>query len=526
MLDDEGLEGYEDETLQEADQLLADGELELLEGSLFEFMEAAWPTIEPAKTFHANWHLEAIAEHLQAATAGQIQKLVINIPPRHLKSKTVQVFWPAWVWAKKPEVQWFCVAYNKNLVIRDATICRRLIRSPWYQRRWGNKFSFSEDQNVKFHYANDKGGVRLIGSFEGGVTGEGGDILVIDDPTQLEDANNQAALESAAEVYDGALSTRLNDPSTAIRVLIMQRLNENDLTGHVLKEGGWCHLYLPAMYEPNRRCFTYIDKDVDEFSGQPKLDAEPFFADPRKVEGELLDPGRYPPKEIASLQAKGEVHFAGQQQQRPVPAAGNIFKKAWFKHYINVPQGLDILADACQSWDCSFKDEKSSSYVVCTVWARKRTDIYLLYRLRRKMDLPATLKAVESVTSMFPWIGAKYIEEKANGPAVISSLKNKISGLIAVPNNGGAVPLAHSITYLYEAGNVWHPDPDHHRWVKEYEDEHTAFPNGAYTDQVVSGSQGLFWHFHKHPPTEVTLLDLLTVGKGESMAVGNPSWVM
>lgn len=501
------------------ESLVLSAELDLIEGDLYEFTKDAWSAISPSVPFHPNWHLEVVCDHLQACTEGHIRNLIINIPPRHLKSMATQVFWPAWVWARKPSVKFLCVAYNKNLVARDARKCRNIIMSPWYQERWGWKYQLSEDQNVKYHYENTMGGVRMIGSFEGGVTGEGGDYLIIDDPTQLEDAHNQNALEHAQHIWDEVLSSRLNDPNTAIRVLIMQRLNDADLTGHIMRnETGWTHLYLPARYEPKRRCFTYLTNDLIPGTNKPKLEAEPFFADPRTVEDELLDPGRFNEEEVQKSANKGELVFAGQQQQRPTVLAGKIFKRAWFKHYYHVPAGLDLYNDSCISLDCAFKETKTSSHVVATAWARKDAHIYLLHRIKKRTDFNGTLDILNAMVDMFPWIGTKYIEDKANGPAVINVLNSKIPGLIAVSPEGSKEARAHAITYLYQAGNVWHPDPDNKPWVKDFEDKLADFAGGSLdTDDADSTSQALYWHFHLRPPSELTLADILSTGRDEPM---------
>jgi predicted phage terminase large subunit-like protein len=499
--------------------LVASAELELIEEDFYEFTKEAWFAISPFVPFHPNWHLEAVCDHLQACTMGEITNLIINIPPRHLKSMATQVFWPAWVWAKFPQVKFLCVAYNKNLVARDARKCRNVITSTWYQSRWGDRFQLSEDQNVKYHYENTAGGVRMIGSFEGGVTGEGGDYLVIDDPTQLEDAHNVNALKKAQEVWDGTLATRLNDPTKAVRVLIMQRLNDADLTGHILAtETGWVHLYLPAKFEPKRRCITYRTKDLEPGTNRPKLESEPFFVDPRREEDELLDPGRFTTEEIKKLENKGDLHFAGQQQQRPTVASGKIFKRAWFKHYHRLPSNLDIFNDSCISVDAAFKETKTSSHVVITAWARMNADIYLLHRLKKRAGLTDTIAMFEDMIAMYPWIGPKYIEDKANGSAVIDVLKSKVSGMLPVDPAGGKESRAHAITYLYQAGNVWHPDPQDKPWVKDFEDKLADFHGGAIeTDDADSTSQALYWHFHLRPHSSITLLDILAIGKGEPM---------
>lgn len=486
-----------------------------LEQNLYSFIQHAWPVLEPHAPFTEAWHIEAICDHLMAVSRGEIKRLVINIPPRHLKSLTVSVFWPAWVWATKPGLKWLCTSYGYNLVIRDSVKTRRLIQSAWYQQNWGHRYRLSGDQNAKARFDNDQGGYRIVNSLDSGVTGEGGDIIVVDDPSQLGDATNPGALQSVADVWDGVLATRLNDPVTGAMVIIMQRLHENDLTGHVLREGGWTHLYLPTEYESKRKCVTFLPRDLDG-EGRPQPHAQPFFWDPRTEEGELLCPNRFPPHSVASLKMKGDFFFAAQQQQRPVPAGGGLFKESWWQFYHTLPADLDVYGDACQSWDCSFKDLATSSYVVGTVWARKGSLIYLLYRLRKRMNLPETLAAIRSVSNMFPWVGPKLIEDKANGTAAISMLQSEISGIIPITPEGGKESRAQAVTYLVEAGNVLLPDPANQPWVKELISEFTSFPRGEYSDQVDSATQAWYW-FHQRRPMGVPLGELFGAGSGIPM---------
>ncbi len=508
--------------MSELSRLVEAKEKELLEDDLYSFFEDAWSVLHPNRPIKLNWHVEAVCDHLQAVSNQQIQNLVINIPPRHLKSSITSVFWPAWCWTKKPHLQWLFLAFEKDLVLRDSQQTRQLMQSSWYQQRWGNEFSFTSDQNVKSYYRNDKGGTRLTASFEADPTGEGGDVIVVDDPLAISDSANQPQIEKVNHTWDGVLATRLNDPATGCRVIIMQRLAENDLTGHVLKEGGWVHLYLPAVYEPSRKCITFLPRDLDS-GGRPLEGAQPFFWDPRTQEGELLHPDRFPQKEIDRLKKKGDWNFASQQQQRPVQAGGGIFKEAWWKYYDVMPHDIDFFNDSCQSWDCSFKDTKSSSFVVCTVWARSGSNIYLVYRLRRKMEFPETLKAIRTVSDMFPWVGAKYIEDKANGIAVIQTLKDLVSGIIPVTPEGGKEVRAHAISYLVEAGNVFLPNPIKHDWVEnEYIPEFTAFPRGEHDDQVDSTTQALYHHYHLRPPNEIPIEELLRTGEDSPMMTSNP----
>ncbi len=530
----------EDDRLLEAqvellEKLMAELEVSEIERDLRKFIPLAWPIIEPHRPFIPNWHIDAICDHLMACTEGHIQNLLINIPPRHMKSQTVSIYWPAWEWTRFPQIKGLFVAYGRNLVIRDAVKTRRILSSPWYQALWGHKFKLASDQNVKSHFENDQGGVRLVGSMDAGVTGEGGDRLVVDDPLKLEDADNKAQLLHVSEFWDSVLSSRLNDPNTGIRVIIMQRLNDMDLSGHVLrKEKNWTHLFLPTEYEAGRVCRTFYYRNeynvvIDQAEGKLKETVtivERRFEDPRSYEGELLNPQRFGPSVVQETKDRnGPWHYAGQQQQRPVPQGGGLFVKSWWKFYISTPDQIDMQGDAAQSWDMSFKDLDTSSYVVGLVGARVGPNVYILYQRRDRMNFPRTLEAVEQVSNLFPWVGPKLVEDKANGTAVVSVLQSKIHGLIArEAKQGGTFELANATSYMVSAGNVWLPgkyDSDGnivagHPWVEEFIAECESYPRGEFTDRVSALVQLLYW-FHERltgAASSEQAEDLFAIGEG------------
>ena len=527
------------------EKLMAELEVSEIERDLRKFIPLAWPVIEPHKPFIPNWHIDAICDHLMGCTEGHIKNLIINIPPRHMKSQTVSVFWPAWEWTRYPQIKGLFVSYGRNLVIRDAVKTRRILQSPWYVHNWGHMFKMASDQNVKSHFENDQGGVRLVGSMDAGVTGEGGDRLVIDDPLKLEDADNKAQLEHVANFWDSVLSSRLNDPETGVRVIIMQRLNDLDLTGHVLRKEGknFVHLFLPTEYEAARVCRTFYHRNeyqvqVVETPEGPKIQetiqvAEREFVDPRLTEGELLNPQRFGPTTVQETKTRnGPWHYAGQQQQRPVPMGGGLFVEDWWKFYITPPDQIEMQGDACQSWDMSFKDLETSSYVVGLVGARVGPHIYILYRLRERLNFPSTLKAVTTVSNMFPWVGPKLVEDKANGPAVVAVLQDKIHGLIArEAKQGGTFELANATSYLVAAGNVWLPGKydEHgntvpaHPWVQEFIDECSSYPRGEFTDQVSALVQLLYWFHERLSMTSEGDEDLFGMGSGEKPQL--PEWI-
>jgi predicted phage terminase large subunit-like protein len=449
----------------------------LAESSLHHFVKQAWRQVEP-KEFVDGWHLQAICEHLEAVTMGQIRNLIINIPPRHTKSLTVSVMWPAWVWIRNPAFRWMFTSYAQRLSVRDSVKCRRVLQSPWYQKNWGSRYALTGDQNAKERYDTDKGGYRLATSVDGVATGEGGDALVADDPHNVREVESQLQRERVHEWWDSAMSTRRDDPKKSSRIIIMQRSHADDLTGHVEERlgGDYEFLVLPAEYDPITSRSTVIG-----------------FHDPRESSGELLWPERFGEDEILDQKNNlGSHQFAAQFNQRPSLPEGSIFKRHWFRFY---PQPPPVLAEEmeflCQSWDMAFKDTRSSDFVVGQVWGIKGANRYLLDQIRDRLSFTETLKAVRMLTSRWPKATAKYVEEKANGAAVIDTLRNEIEGLIAINPTESKESRAFAVTPECEAGNVWLPEPKLAPWVDAFIETLAQFPKGQYDDEVDAFTQAL-----------------------------------
>ena len=466
---------------------------------LAEFIRQAWSQVEPGTPYTHGWHVDAIAEHLEAVSSGAIRRLVINIPPRHAKSLTVAVFWPAWDWLSTPSRQFLSASYAIVLSRRDAVRARRLIEGPWYQARWGGRFVLAEDQNEKTRYENDKGGYRIATSTGGSATGDGGDILILDDPHKVQDAQSDTIRENDLDWWRETWSTRLNDPRKSCEVIIMQRLHERDVTGHVLAEvGGFEHLMLPARFDPERRCTTSIG-----------------WSDPRTSAGELLWPERYDSAELALIEKKlGSYGAAGQMAQQPAPSGGGLFKSWWLRFWIpadaTVPpapervrkpdgswhecQQIALPADLGthrQSWDCAFKGTASSDNVAGQLWAELGADSFLLDSVVDKMDIVATMQAIRMMAERWPQAHEKLVEDKANGSAVIQMLQHEVPGLIAIEPQGGKVARANAVAPTVEAGNVYLPHPALYPWVRPLIAELTTFPAAANDDQVDALTQYL-----------------------------------
>ena len=454
---------------------------------LSEFVGQAWHVLEPETDYKHGWHIGAICEHLEAVSSGQIKKLVINVPPGHMKSLTTCVFWNAWDWIDKPYLRWLFASYAGHLSVRDSRKTRDLVLSPWYQDRWGDRFSLTKETEA--YIETSKTGFRVATSTGGMGTGERVHRAVNDDLLRANDARSDAMREQAIE-HLRAMSTRGVSPKDFAQVLIMQRLHEGDPTGWVLEQGGWDHLCLPAEFEPAKISKTSIG-----------------WRDPRNVAGELLWPEQFGPVEIADIKkALGSYGASGQLQQRPSPAEGGIFKKAWWKYYQreDLPEKFD---EVLASWDCAFKGTDESDFVVGQVWGKHGANRYLLGQIRGRFDFPATLTAFRRLATDYPLARLKLVEDKANGPAVISTLKNEIPGIVAVNPEGGKEARANAMAPEVEAGNVYLPHPMTAPWVEDFVEEFAVFPNGSNDDQVDAASQALL-RFNTRGTTTVTPLRL------------------
>jgi predicted phage terminase large subunit-like protein len=467
-----------------------------------EFVGLAWPYAEPARAYVHNWHVDAIADHLQAVAEQQISRLLITVPPGHAKSLLVSVHWPAWQWVRNPSWRGIFTSYNGALATRDSVRCRALLTSDWFQQMFQPTWEFANDQNEKDWFENTRKGFRMAFGVGGKGTGFRGDCLVIDDPLSAKKQHSEAALHEVRFWFDQVMSSRLNDPATGAIVIIMQRLSERDLAAHVLDRGGYVHLNLPTEFDPRATCTTVALRP-----------GQAAWQDPRTREGELLFPQLFPAEIIAAAKTSlGSQGYAAQHQQRPAPVEGGIIKRYWWGFWkpqdgnylpmifrtadgteretmlVTLPAQVNELI---QSWDCSFKDQKSSDYVVGQLWARLGADVYLLDQIRARLDLPGTINAIRRMSIKWPQAGAKLIEDKANGPAVMQCLAHELGGIIPVEPLGGKIARAYAVAPRIEAGNVYLPHPEFRPWAADLIEECAQFPNGRYDDQVDALSQAL-----------------------------------
>lgn len=442
----------------------------------------AWKIVEPNHPFLNNWHIDVICEHLEAITAGHLRKLIINMPPRHSKSTLISVMWPAWAWIIKPSTQWLFASYSQSLSTRDSVKCRRIIGSYWYKQQWNDNYRLVADQNQKTRFENNRAGHRIATSVGGSATGEGGDVVCVDDPHNIEERESDVIREGVLKWWDEVMSTRLNNPQTGAHVIVMQRVHEKDLSGHLLAQGGYELLCLEAERETSRKSYSV-----------------PRYTDPRMKDGDLLWPARFGPTEIKEAKIHlGSMGYASQFQQRPAPQEGGLAKRGWWRfHNRTAPEKFEMVV---QSWDFAFKDEKTSSWVVGQVWGKKGPDLYLLDQDRRKIDFVVSLNAVLVMREKWPSATRILIEDAANGPAIITVLKKKIGGIIPIKAELSKYTRAISVTPQIEAGNVYLPDQFLNPWVQDFIEEWALAPNCADWDQIDSCSQAINYLTRKFEP--------------------------
>ena len=457
----------------------------LAERSLAQFIRLGWPYIDP-NDYSSNWHIDAISEHLEAVTKGELRHLLINVPPRHMKSIGTAVAWPAWAWAQEAEAgkkhgplsgadtRFLFASYAHTLSIRDSLKCRRLIESPWYQEQWGDRFSLTSDQNTKVRFENDKFGYRLSTSVDGALTGEGGDIVVVDDPHNATEIASETMRNVVLDWWDGAMSTRLNNPKTGAYVVIMQRLHEDDLSGHILSQnhGNWTHLCLPARYE----------------SDHPHV----WVRDPRKEQGQLLWPSRVGETELSSLErSMGPYGAAGQLQQRPAPRDGGLFQGAWFETTPTAP----LKAQRVRRWDLAATEvgrgAADPDYTVGVLMARDEAGFFYIEDVVRMRGSSAEVETVVLNTAKqdAATYGATYVKIALSqdpgqaGKSQVGYYTRLLAGFMvsSASETGSKLVRAQPLSAQAEAGNVKIVRAP---WNKTFIDELEVFPNGKHDDQV------------------------------------------
>jgi predicted phage terminase large subunit-like protein len=464
------------------DALLLQVEAEECRRSLKAFVKACWHVVEPGTPFVDGMPIDAMVQHLEALTQGDIKRLLINIPPRCTKSTVGSVIWRVWSWLHDPSARFLCASYSLELSTRDNRRCRVLIESQWFQERFGKVFTLADDQQQKRFFENDHKGYLMSVSVSGAVTGQGGDFLTIDDCHSATDAHSDADRESALRWFREVWTNRLNSQENGRMLVIGQRVHDSDVSGYILKERpDWIHLNLPAYYEPSHPCIT------------------PIWKDPRTEEGQLLWPERFSNAVLDGLKRDlGSMGFAAQYQQRPVPAGGGQFKKQWFRYYtieddhytLELPEGVTRIQKS-KCWyfstvDLAISLKQTADYTVIATWAvTPDKDLLLVDCVREHLDNPEQQKQIGLIYRKYNPNYFK-VENVAYQLALIQQLRRQGLPVREYKPVKDKVSRASTASVYYEAGKVYHPK--YATWLANWEEELLMFPLGSHDDQVDNAS--------------------------------------
>ena len=431
--------------------------------------------------FLPNWHIGVICDALMDMHENKNHRLIVNIPPRYLKSIICSVAYPAWLLGRNPRLHVICVSYSDELGQKLALDCKRVMETNWYKELFPQT-RIAKDKRAITDYKMTRGGGRYTTSVEGTLTGIGGDYIIIDDPIKPKDSHSDLQRKKVNDWFGHTLISRLNDKNRGKILLIMQRLHEDDLTGYLLDNSKeWQHIRIPAIAEDHEVWTLRSGKII------------------KREIGDVLHPER---ENLAKLEemkkSMGLMNFSGQYQQNPMVVEGSLVKKSWFHYYdgkdFKLPEKYSLL----QSWDTASKSEDINDYSVCITAIRFNRKLYIVDVLRERLDFPDLLRKVKSHAKRMSSIYKKnsmcvIIEDRSSGIQLAQSLGQKKFG----PNDFDLFPISPKddkktrllrVSPLIENGTVLFPNnnPD---WWRIFERELLTFPNSKYKDQVDAFSQ-------------------------------------
>lgn len=450
-----------------------DGLRELYRTNFAVFAQRYIRVVAPGLVLEWNWHHDLICYWLEQLARGEIERLLICVPPRSLKSLLCSVLYPAWLLGLNPSEAVLCVSYAQPLAETFARQSRQVMESDAYKATFSTRVS--REKRAADHFETTKGGLRIATSVGGTVTGRGGDTIILDDLMKPDEAASESGRRATIEWLRSTLPSRSNS-QLKVRVLcVMQRLNCRDVASEFIEQGGWNVLALPAIaVEPEEHHFeTLLGPQV--VSRQP---------------GDLLHPERLPRHVLERIQKQmGSMLYEAQYQQQPVPEEGNLFRRAWVQSYAPAEgHGFD---QVIQSWDTAGKTGQHNDFSVCVTLGLKGSRAYLLDVHREKLEFPALRTRV--IDLAVRWRAERVlIEDQSSGIALIQELKAVgFYKAFAIKPKGDKVQRLLGVTPMFENGQVLLPLSA--PWLDAYLHELCAFPLGRNDDQVDATTQALAW---------------------------------
>lgn len=444
---------------------LASATRQLARDDFYVFAQRAFRELHDVP-YQDNWHIAAIARQLVRIEIGEITRLIITMPPRTMKSFLASVCLPAWMLGKNPSAKIICASYAQPLSNEFAFEMRRLMQTRWYRSVFPNVHIDTKKASVD-EIKTTRGGYRLSTSVGGSLTGRGADLIVIDDPIKAGDALSQTVMASAKDWYSNTVSSRLNNQKTGKIVVVAQRLQPEDLPGHLASLGGWEELVLPMV--------AWKDQDIELFKGEWIT----------RHAGHLLHEDRFGEEEIRRLRSEmTEQDFEAQYNQRPLPPGGALFKLQWLKRYDARPPVHEIQG-IFQSWDTAYEVAEGNDYSVCSTWALCGKRYFLLDIFRERLQFPDLERAVYKQREK--WNANLVIVENAgSGISLYQNIRIRTQGLWITKLNpsGSKQDRASQQSPKFERGEVYVPHQA--PWLKTFEDELANFPHVKHDDQVDS----------------------------------------
>lgn len=441
----------------------------ILRSDFASFAHRSFRTLNPGSTFVPNYHINAIAYQLERIRRGEINRLIINLPPRYLKSIITSVAFPAFLLGHDPKRRIICLSYGAELAAKHAADCRAIIMSDWYRRAFPQMIvSRTADSNIY----TSRQGFRKTTSVGGALTGLGGDLFIIDDPQKPVDAQSQPLRDQMNQWFSNTLISRLDNKEKSAIIVVMQRVHLGDLTGYLTETSDrWTVLSLPAIAEVNERIQIGDSRFYDRRAGEALHEKYESLATLEEIRREM-----------------GTEWFNAQEQQAPVPPGGAMIQRRWLRYYDTLPERSSN-ARIIQSWDCAGKEGAQNSWSVCTTWLHDLGNYYLLDRVRDRFDYPKLRQTALALAERYdPTV--VLIEDASAGIALAQELRQAGQFRVqSIPVDRDKVTRLYVQAAKFEAGRVYFPK--HAPFLADLEAELLTFPQGKHDDQVDSLTQAL-----------------------------------
>ena len=443
----------------------------LLRNDFRAFLQKCFYVLAPGQIYVPDWYIDAIAWKLEQVRRGEIRRLIINLPPRSLKSITASVAFPAYVLGLDPTKRIICVSYSGDLSRKHSNDFRALIDLSFFRALFPST-RVGPFKNSETEIELTRRGFRLATSVGGTLTGRGGDIIIIDDPLKPDDAHSEVKRTAANQWFTNTLLSRLDDKRRGAIIVVMQRVHMDDLTGFLRAQSDeWDVLSLPAI--------AYCDAII------PTWDGHTYH---RRI-GEALSHEREPLHVLESMKLQiGSDAFSAQYQQEPVPPGGAMVKREWIKRYSELPPSSERLL-ILQSWDTASKGGPGNDWSVCTTWiVTRKPQWYLIDVWRQRVDYPTLKAKVQELARTFR-AQRILVEDTSAGTPLVQDLRTLVPGIIAVKPEGDKATRMSVASSKIEARQVFLPEQA--AWLPDLEAELFAFPGGRHDDQCDAISQAL-----------------------------------